>query len=157
MSNVTQAPPLTLELPDDEALKYHVGQANGILAELRGIPSAPKFPAEIARKITLYTDLQYHVGELLAAAAHDAADLNADLKIGLIREKNKKTPGETIKDAEERAKIAMHALDKRVAKAKASLKRWEAMHDNCEQRANACKKELEVLQSNMRGNGYAGG
>lgn len=144
---------LRLDMPlTDEELRDYLTELNAIRKQINAISKEPKAPAELARKIVLYTDMQHVIGELYAQTVYDYS-------MAVLNRKNQQSwwfENSHGTDAAKKA-IAEKETAKEVEaenKAKSNMKRWEMQYNNAEQKANALKKQNEVLFDDYR---YRGG
>ncbi|MNR93681.1 hypothetical protein D3C72_247390 [compost metagenome] len=117
------------------------------------IPEDVDNPGDLARKITLYTMAQGIIGSLYAQSIYEHGHAKVVLKNKRLTLIESYPSGETIKSKEARAEIDTFDLQEAEALARAIAKRWEAAYNQTEQLANALKKELEILNDELRAGG----
>lgn len=148
---------IRLEMPMTKAeIGNLVSNVNRVRSVINKIADEPRVPADMARKIDLYIDLQYYVGELYANAVYENNVAYQIRKEKFFIERDLYHGSEAFKDA--MAEKAISEERREEAKTKSQVKRWELLYNNCEQKANSLKKRLEILNQNLTtGNGRMGG
>lgn len=144
---------MPMEVP---TINAYIKEANRILREIDKIPDEPRNPAEMARKLDLYVDFQFVVGELHSNAVYEKNMAYQRRKENFFVARDSFAGTESAKDAYAEMRVAKDRREE--ARATGQAKRWENMFTNAEQKANSLKKRAEILFYNLKsGNGEGGG
>lgn len=147
---------LRLDMPlTDQEIKTYLQELNAIRKSIASVAAEPKNPADAARKIILYTDLQHVIGELYAQTVYDHSMAYIERKNAWAEARERAFGSEKDRDAIADKLTVKERTEE--AKAKANMKRWEMQYNNAEQKANALKKQWEVIFNDFRATGRGGG
>lgn len=147
---------LRLDMPlTKEEINKYLHELNAIRRDIAKVAAEPKNPADASRKIILYTDMQFVVGELYAQTVYDHS-------MAYLARKNAYSEAFDQAHGTDAARkaIADRLTIKELAdeaKAKANRERWAMQYNNAEQKANALKKQWEVIFNDFKATGRGGG
>ena len=110
-----------------------------------------EIPAELAKKIRVYSEIMQVIGKCHAAAVNDYGEAYAKRKL-IYAETIIHTEGTgLVKEAN--AEVAAYEYRLKEAKAEADKERWKNAKESTEEIINALKKQLETLQMEYRNAG----
>lgn len=110
-----------------------------------------EIPAELAKKIRVYSEIMQVIGKYHAAAVNDYGEAYAKRKL-IYAETIIHTEGTgLVKEAN--AEVAAYEYRLKEAKAEADKERWKNAKESTEEIINALKKQLETLQMEYRNAG----